>query len=274
MDLTIESHLRGFSEKHLPPYLNKFLKYNWVINLIGRIMCFKRVNELLHKFRESSGTEMVEDLIETLGLSVSYENLDKIPASGRILIIANHPLGGTDILTMLHGISKVRKDVKLVINKEVLRLLSNMEDLFIPVDMHAGSNEGVRNKIVEHLENEEAVIILPSGAISVMTLNGLRDLRWKNGVSHFSRDNNTNILPVFIGGRFHLRFYMYPKIVRRFLLVKKFLYPRKQDINIVIGDPISYKDLNTKKDTGAITAFLREKVYEIDTLLRLKHRTA
>lgn len=270
MDLSLESHLRNFSEKHLPSYLARFLRYKWFMKLLRKILCLREVDEILSKFRDTKNMDMVDGLIDTLGISVTYNNLEKIPPSGRILVIANHPLGGVDGFTMLQCINRVRKDVKIVMNKEILRLLGNMKDLFIPVDVKVKSNKDFLNQVVKHLENEEAVIVFPAGAISIMTINGLRDRHWKNGVAHLSREHATDILPVFISGRFQLRFYIYPKILRSFLLVKKFIHPKRQEIRVVIGDPIPYKDLITIEDKSAITSFLREKVYETATLLTQK----
>ena len=271
MEKPLESHLLEFSENHLPGYLSRFLRLKLVMKLLSKILCLKEVDEILSKFRETRNMDMVDGLIDTLGISVTYTNLEKIPPTGRILIISNHPLGGVDGFTMLQGISKVRKDVKIVMNKEILRLLGNMKDLFIPIDVQVNSSKEFLTQIASHLENEEAVIIFPAGAISFMTLNGLRDRHWKNGVAHLSREHATDILPVYIEGRFQLRFYIYPKILRRFLLVRKFLHPRKQHIKIVIGDPISHYELRAKDDKSAMTSFMREKVYELSTLMALEN---
>ena len=49
----------------------------------------------------------------------------RIPASGRLLIVANHPSGALDALALLDAVGKVRRDVRIVAN-DVLSALDNL----------------------------------------------------------------------------------------------------------------------------------------------------
>ncbi len=233
------------------------------MGFLGKIMCFDRVNEILNKLRHTTNFDFVDSVIDDVGLNVTYQNTEKIPTQGRLLVVANHPLGGTDWLILLQCLSNVRKDIKVAINNDVNTLIRNTRDLFIPVDMHAKSNEKAREQIGENLKKEEAILLFPSGAISVLTRKGIRDRKWKNGIAHFSKEHKTDVLPIFIRGRFSWRFYFYPKVVRRFLLIRNLLYPRKQHIKVVIGDAISHQDLHQEQDTSMVSSHLRSKVYEL-----------
>lgn len=259
MEPSIQSQFIQFSNKHLPKYLN----YKLVLKILSKIMCIDEVLELIDKYKDISNFDLVNTIIDSVGLSVKYENIEKIPSHGRLLVVANHPLGGADWLLLLQCLSTARQDIKVVINKDVYTLIKNMRDLFIPVDTYATFNDEARKQIIESLEREEAVIIFPSGGISILTIKGIRDRKWKNGVIFFSREHQTDVLPIFIGGRFSLAFYFYPIILRRFLLVRNLLYPPSQNIKVVIGDIVSHEELLKENDLSNIASQLKMVVYHL-----------
>jgi putative hemolysin len=207
--------------------------------------------------------ELVNAIMDYAGISCNCVNSAKIPSRGRLLIVANHPLAGADWLVIVQCLSAIRKDVKVVINKDVNTLIVNMRDLFIPVDTYARFSDPAKKQIGESLEREEAVIIFPSGGISVMTFKGVRDRKWKNGAAFFSREHHADVLPVYIGGRFRLIFYFCPIKLRRFLLIRNLLHPSTKNVNIVAGDKIPYEELSKENDLSAISSKLRSITYKL-----------
>jgi len=260
---SIQSQFIQFSNKHLPKYLITYLKYPLVLKILSKLLCIEEIFELKDKYKDKSNFELVNAIIDYAGLSCKCENINKIPLHGRLLIVANHPLGGADWLLIVQCLSTVRKDIKVVINKDVHTLIVNLRDLFIPVDTYASFNDLARKQIGESLEREEAVIIFPSGGISILTIKGVRDRKWKNGVVFFSREHQTDILPIYIGGRFNLPFYFYPIRLRRFLLVRNLLHPPKQNIKVAIGDVVSHEELLKENDFPSISNQLKSIVYQL-----------
>jgi len=258
---SIEAQFIQFSQKHLPKYMQRYLKYPWLLNILSKLLCLKEILELRDKFNDLSNFELINAIIEYTELSYKTENLNKIPSHGRLLIVANHPLAGADWLLIVQCLSTLRKDVKVVINKDVHTLISNLRDLFIPVDTYAAFNDLARKQIGGSLEREEAVIIFPSGGISIMTFKGVRDRKWKNGVAFFSREHHTDVLPVFIGGRFNLAFYFYPIRLRRLLLVRNLLHQSSKNVKIIIGDIVPHEELSKESDLSIVSSRLRSVTY-------------
>jgi putative hemolysin len=263
MEPSIQEQVLQFSEKHFPKHLIRYLKYPFVLKILNKLLCISEIIELENKLRDLKNFELADALVNHSGLTCTVENLEKIPAEGRLLIAANHPLGGADWLFILQFIRSVRQDVKVVINKDVNTLIVNLRDLFIPVSSYAKFNEQARITIGECLEKEEAVIIFPAGGISVLTMKGVADRKWKNGVSFFSRDHQTDVLPVFIGGRFSLFYYFCPERVRRFLVVRNLLHPAFKKIKIAIGDTISPAEIPEGTDISGFTSRLRSVTYRL-----------
>lgn len=262
-ELSIHEQLYRFSEKHLPRHMHWCLKSPLLLNILGKLLCLEEILILKDKLNDKHNYELLHEIIKYAGLTFNCCNLEKVPPKGRLLIVANHPLGGADWMLMVDCIKAIRTDLKVVINKDVHTLIVNMRDLFIPVDTYASFNDAARKQISESLERGEAVIIYPSGGVSIFTLKGIRDRNWKTGVVRFSQDYHADILPVYISGRFDLIFYFYPARLRRFLLVRKLLHPDLKKVDLVIGDKISYQDLSGKDDLSVVSAMLREMTYQL-----------
>jgi putative hemolysin len=260
---SIQEQFIQFSRKHLPAYLISFLKYPLFLKIISKLLCIGEILELEKKLSDLSNYDLVNAIIDHTGLSCKCENLDKVPGKGRLLVVANHPLGGADWLLIVQCLSAIRENIKVVINKDVNTLIINMRDLFIPVESYSTFNELAIKNIGESLEREEAVIIFPSGGISIMTTKGVRDRKWKNGVVHFSREHHTDILPIYIGERFKLAFYLYPIRLRRLLLIRNLLHPPSKNVKIVIGDKISHEELFREKKISDVSSRLRTITYQL-----------
>lgn len=266
LEPSIQAQFIQFSQKHLPKYLIRYLKFPLVSKTLSKLLCIKEILELKEKFSDLSNFELVNAIMDYAGISCNCKNPGKIPSRGRLLIVANHPLAGADWLVIVQCLSAIRKDVKVVINKDVNTLTVNMRDLYIPVDTYAKFSDLAKKQIGESLEREEAVIIFPSGAISIMTFKGVRDRKWKNGATCFAREHHADVLPIYIGGRFRLIFYFYPIKLRRFLLIRNLLYPSTKNVKIVVGDKISYEELLKENDLSAISSKLRSITYKLGTL--------
>jgi len=262
-EISIQEQFIQFSRKHLPDYLIRFLKYPVFLKIMSKLLCVEEILEMDKTLSDLRNFDLVNAIIKHSGLRYKCENIDKVPLNGRLLVVANHPLGGADWLLIVQCISNIRKDIKVVINKDVNTLIINLRDLFIPVASYATFNEKAIENVGESLEREEVVILFPSGGISIITPKGVRDRKWKNGIVHFSREHRADILPIYIGGRFSLAFYFYPRRLRRMLLVRNLLHPPSVNIKVEIGEIISYKEIMAGKKISEVSDRLRTITYEL-----------
>ena len=81
-------------------------------------------------------------------LKIEYIAVDRdiknIPSKGRVIIVANHPLGGLDGLALLQLVSRVRRDVRIVVN-DLLLHISQLNNLSLPVDVIGGKTKKTDN---------------------------------------------------------------------------------------------------------------------------------
>ena len=83
-----------------------------------RINRFLQDNDYLTEF------DFIDRVFDELKINylVQHDEIRNIPASGRVLIVANHPLGGLDGLALLRLIGALRRDVLIVVNELLMNL--------------------------------------------------------------------------------------------------------------------------------------------------------
>ena len=91
-----------------------------------------QINEFLQKNKHLGSFEFIDEALEYLNFNflVSDKDVQNIPSSGRVVIIANHPLGSLDALALIKLISNIRKDIKVVAN-DFLEVISPIKSLLI-----------------------------------------------------------------------------------------------------------------------------------------------
>ncbi|MCS3455527.1 putative hemolysin [Aeromonas sp. BIGb0405] len=156
------------------------------------------------------GLDFVEQALCQLDFDyhVSDAQLENIPAEGRVILVANHPIGSLDGLALLRLLGRIRPDVKIVANR-LLAGLTPLQSLLLPVDNLGGKTE--RRAIVamgEHLAKGGAIIIFPAGEVSRLGLRGIKDGPWQGGFLKLAKRTQTPLVPIHLGARNGLGFYL------------------------------------------------------------------
>jgi len=174
------------------------------------------INAFMSENAHKDTYSYVEAIIDYFDVSIGLKTneLSRIPAYGRTVIIANHPLGALDAMALLHLLKDVRKDIKIVANS-FLSQFDNLKDIIIPVDNINGKmdRETVK-RIYKALGSEEAVIIFPSGEVSRAKPNGIKDTPWKSGFLKIASKMQAPILPIYIKAKNSKNFYLLSMINR------------------------------------------------------------
>lgn len=203
----------------------------------------REINQFLASNGGIGAFEFVERVLTYFNFGYAVSNLDRdnIPAVGRLVIVANHPLGALDALALIRLISEVRRDVKVVAN-DLLMHIEPIRPLLLPVDNLGGATrrEGIQ-RIMETLEQEEAVIFFPAGEVSRAGPTGIHDGKWKSGFLNFAVKSGAPLLPVHIDARNSVLFYglstLY-KPLAAVLLVHEMFKQHSKLVRFRVGEPI------------------------------------
>jgi putative hemolysin len=250
--------------KQYPPVIR-----NGIIRALKAILYEKPINDFLEKNDTNDAMEFIERMLDHLDFTykVSMNELENIPTSGRVVIIANHPLGILDALSLLHMVKKIRPDVKIVAN-DLLSQVEQLRSIFLTVDVFGNkiSKESIQ-QIYDSLEREEAIIVFPSGEVSRSSKTGIKDTKWQKGFLKFAMMKQAPILPVYIKAKNSWLFYtvsMINKQLSTFLLLHEMFNKRGGNLEFVIGQLIPFSSFKENNITPQKkVALFRDHLYRI-----------
>ncbi len=213
--------------------------------LLRQLLREKHFSRFYNSYPHLEGMDFVEQVMEHFRFSyvVSDRDRENIPSQGRLVIVANHPIGTLDGLALLKLIHEVRSDVRIVAN-DLLMHLRPLRSCLLPVEnMGKTTSRSQLRDIEKSLKNEEAVIIFPAGEVSRLSVSGVKDGRWHKGFLRLADKAKAPILPVRISGRNSIMFYaasMVYKPMATFLLINEMFRHRDTQVRFTVGKIIPY----------------------------------
>jgi len=232
--------------EHYPALNERKITASLVKRVLKRLLHEQAFIDFAEEYPHLQGIEFVEQVLEYLNFSytVSDRERENIPPAGKVVIIANHPIGSLDGLALLKLIHEVRSDVKVVAN-DLLMSLEPLQSLLLPVRVLTGVSTKEHIRRINHsLDVEEAVIMFPSGEVSRLGLGGIKDGVWHQGFLKMAERSKTPILPVHIGGHNSPSFYLaslLAKPLSTLMLVGQMFNHQEKQISIKIGSIIPYE---------------------------------
>ncbi|MGL5373777.1 MAG: lysophospholipid acyltransferase family protein, partial [Aeromonas veronii] len=240
--------------QHFPRLLGYPLLTPLLKRLLGWLLNERAFADFAARYPHLRGLDFVEQALTQLDFDyrVSEAQLEHIPASGRVILVANHPIGSLDGLALLQLLGRIRPDVKIVAN-QLLAQLAPLRPLLLPVDNMEGKTD--RQAILamnEHLAHEGALVIFPAGEVSRLGLKGVKDGPWQAGFIKLAQRTRTPLVPIHLGGRNSLWFYLASwlnKPASALLLVRQLFRQQGQTLPVTIGARIplgSFQELPAK----------------------------
>jgi putative hemolysin len=242
---------------------------NSTLSILRKLTHEKEINAFLREHEGNRGIDFIDRIFEyfNFSYSISQRERNNIPSQGRVIIIANHPIGSLDGLALLRLVSEVRKDVKIIAN-DMLMAFEPLHDLLLPLDnmTRAAYKQSYKN-ILQALNNDEAIIIFPAGEVSRASPTGIKDGKWQAGFLHFARKTNAPLLPIFVSAKNSMLFYsasMIFKPLATALLAHEMFNKRSAEIKFRVGEMIPHHALESDQLADkALIKRLKKHVYKI-----------
>jgi len=236
---------------------------------IKKIIHQNDINSFLKQHQYSGPFVFTEAVLDYFQFSYKFSSnqIENIPPSGRIVIIANHPLGALDALSLIHMVRRVRSDIKILAN-DMLAEIEQLHSILVGVDSFGtGVNRESVREIHQVLKNEEALIIFPSGEVSRARPNGVKDTRWHKGFLKFAEKNSSPILPIHINAKNSALFYTLStlnKSISSFLLPHEMFKQKNGSLDFTIGEIIPHKSFaNSPLHINIQVKLFRKHLYRI-----------
>ena len=242
-------------------------------NTTGRLRLIKRARG--YEQEVANGRDFWQVMVERYGLSLDIVagDLSKIPTSGPLIMIANHPYGILDGLMMGHILSSVRGDFRILANA-VFRKSADLQRVVLPISFDetkdaVRENLATRKNALAYLADGGAIGVFPGGTVSTAATPFAQpmDPGWRSFTARMISKSNATVLPVYFEGQTSRMFQLASHLhntLRMGLLIKEFKKRIDTPVRVVVGDPITQEDLEKfSTDSRAMMDFLRKKTYEL-----------
>jgi putative hemolysin len=259
------------------PDFNKKPGAKLMIKLLKALTHQEEINQFIETHQHLRGFAFLDKVLDHFNFSyqLNSRELGHLPSEGRVIIVANHPIGSLDGLALLKLVRSVRPDVRIVAN-DLLTQLEPIRSLFIPVDNLSGkvSHKTQYKNMLAALNNDEAIIIFPAGEVSRIRPNGVRDGKWKGGFIRLAEKTKSPILPIHIEARNSALFYSLSAIYKPLgtaMLIQEMFNKDDKEIAFHIGKPITWKSVQAlglaEKD---LAARFRKHLYRLNNAKKMQ----
>ena len=210
------------------------------------------------KYRDAPTARIMGDLGAMLAQHVEVSGLSNIPRSGPAMVVANHPTGIADGLILWHLLAPIRPDLYFYANRDILRVVPQMEDAIAPVEWrHDKRSHGKTRETMaftrKAVDEGRLGVIFPSGRLAKRRGLRLYEREWMASAAMLARKFKLPVIPINIRARNSALFYLFDLIhptLRDITLFHETWNKVRQPYRITIGEEISPAALPVSSDEG------------------------
>ena len=234
------------------------------------VLNYRAAVRMADAIQNLSGAETLDYVSDLLNLKVSTAHLDRLPATGRCVVVANHPTGIADGVAVYDAVRQRRPDAIFFANADALRVSPRLAETVIPVEwVHdKRTREKTRatlNAAKEAFEAERCVVMFPAGRLAREQNGVLTDPEWAPTAASLARKYGAPVIPMHVTGPYSRLFHLFDKIsqeLRDVTLFHELLNKAGKPFDVVVGRPIPPDRL----DGDAVKATLALKQFTERTL--------
>ncbi len=262
LDLDIQSPLRR-------------ILYSFVQRPLERLLSLDALNDLYAEANSTDSADFAARILEALNIScqITAEDLGRIPKTGPVVVVANHPFGAIEGVILVHLLKKVRPDIKFMANA-ILDRVAALRELLILVNPFGGESAARANvrglkQSIKWLEQGGLLAVFPAGEVSSLSLQRrcVTDPIWSDTVARIIRRTRSSVVPIFFKGAngplFQTLGLIHPRL-RTAMLPRQVFERRDERIQIRAGTAIPFSNLEAFETDADMTAYLRVRTYMLD----------
>ncbi|TXI03515.1 MAG: acyltransferase [Pseudorhodobacter sp.] len=233
---------------------------------------------LIRSFEKSGapfGAPFWPKAIRHMGIRIDTpdEEIARIPATGPVVVVANHPSGLVDGMIMAEMVNRVRSDFK-ILTRSLLTGIPEVEEFMIPVPFPHEDNARelglqMRDETMKHLKAGGVIILFPAGkvAMSETWFGPAVEAEWNVFTHKVVRSSGATIVPMFFPGQNSRAFLMANKLsdtLRQGLLLYEIKRALFKPTRPVIGKPIPATELaKWEGNPRGFLAWLRQHTLDL-----------
>ena len=163
------------------------------------------------------GRAAFDHVSRLLDLKIEATGLDRIPTTGPVILIANHPTGIADGFALFDAVRPIRPDLIFYANADALRVAPRLGDAVIPVEWVEAKRTRDKMKLTlsatrEALDAGRALAIFPAGRLARVQNGVLIDPAWAPTPLSLARKYDAPIVPIHMTGPNSTLFHLFDKV--------------------------------------------------------------
>jgi len=216
--------------------------------LLYGVLDYAKARRMADAIAPLPGRAALEHVSRLLSVQVSAAGLEQIPASGRLIVVCNHPTGIADGIAVYDALKAVRPDLCFYANSDAHRVAPGLSDVLIPVEWVEAkrTRERTRETLLltrEALEAERCLVIFPSGRLARRQADGrLCDPPWAPSAVSLARKYEAPIAPIHVAGPWSGLFHFFNRFsseLRDVTLFHELLNKQGRAFALTVGQPIA-----------------------------------
>jgi putative hemolysin len=231
-----------------------------------RLLNYRQAVRMADAVRPLTGAEALDYMSDLMGLKVAVMNPERVPATGRCIIVANHPTGIADGIAVFDAIRRRRQDAVFFANADALRVSPRLGEAVIPVEwvVEKRTREKTRATLQaakEAFEADRCVVMFPAGRLARVARDGsVTDPEWAPTAASLARKYAAPVVPIHVAGPTSTLFHLFDRIspeLRDITLFHELLNKQRKAFQLKVGKPIppSRLDIDANKATYGLKAF-------------------
>ena len=174
--------------------------------------------------RAGDEQRFMDRVLDDLGVRyrLAADDLNRIPKTGPVVVVANHPFGALDGMILAALLTRIRPDVKIMANY-LLGRIPDTRDLFLLVDPFGGENAAKDNlrplrKAIQCVRDGGMLAVFPAGEVAHADLRTrqVTEPAWSTTVARIARKAGAPVIPLYFHGHnsamFQLLGLLHPKL--------------------------------------------------------------
>jgi putative hemolysin len=242
--------------------------------LLYAFLDYQKARRMADAIAPLPGHAAMAHVSKLLSVKVTAPGLDQLPATGRLIVVCNHPTGIADGMAVYDALKVVRPDICFYANSDAHRVSPSLDAVLIPVEWVEAkrTRERTRQTLLLTrlaLEAKRCLVIFPSGRLARRQPDGrLADPPWAPSAISLARKYQTPIVPLHVAGPCSNLFHFFNRFsdeLRDITLFHELLNKRGRAFTLTIGKPIppAVLDGDVTEATRRLKAYV-ERVLPLD----------
>jgi putative hemolysin len=234
--------------------------------LLYTLLGYGKARRMADELGQLTGRESFDRLSRQLSFDMTVSGIDRLPATGRCIVAANHPTGLADGVAVWDLLKQKREDIIFFANADAIRVNPRFEDVIIPVEWVVSKRSPAKaretlKRAAEAFAQEKCVVIFPSGRLARKVDGRMEEKDWFPTVVALARKQGAPVVPLNLDARNSALYYLFCDLsneLRDITLFNELLNKRGAKIRMTFGEMIP-PDL-LQGEPAAVTEKLKQHI--------------